>query len=81
MYEITWDKVVNVVSATLAFRSQVGEQEDTRATEWPERSEEGRKPKKKKEYPSPKKTSSCHNKNILSEVIFSSHIMCLMTKN
>ena len=81
MYEITWDKVVNVVSATLAFRSQMGEQEDTRATEWPERSEKGRKPKKKKEYPSPKKTSSCHNKNILSEVIFSSHIMCLMTKN
>ena len=81
MYEITWDKVVNVVSATLAFRSQMGEQEDTRATEWPERSEEGRNPKKKKEYPSPKKTSSCHNKNILSEVIFSSHIMCLMTKN
>ena len=43
-----WDKVVNVLSATLAFRSQMGEQEDTRATEWPERSEEGRKPKKLK---------------------------------
>ena len=75
-----WDKVVNVLSATLAFRSQMGEQEDTRATKWPERSEEGKKPKKKK-YPSPKKESCCHNKNILSEVIFSSHVMCLMTKN
>jgi len=47
---------VNVLSATLAFRSQMGEQEDTRATEWPERSEEGRKPKKlKKRVPFPPK--------------------------
>ena len=46
---------MNVVSATLAFRSQMGEQEDTRATEWPERSEEGRKPKKKKSTLPPKK--------------------------